>query len=118
MAHLALLSDLLTAFSTPEQMRVVCVGLVKEAVLTALSSSEPSPFASPLMLQTLGPVLFRPDPVNLFEKEVELAEFVDSGEPKRLTECLSFYYVLLMRDAHNVVSTNTVVYVPLLRCYP
>jgi hypothetical protein len=118
MAHLALLRDLLTASSTQEQMRVACVGLVKEGVLAALSSNEPSPFASPLMLQTLGPLLFRPDPVNLFEKEVELAEFVDSSEPKRLTECLSFYYVLLMRDARNMVNTNTVAYVPLLTCYP
>ncbi|KAF8991749.1 hypothetical protein BDQ17DRAFT_1392937 [Cyathus striatus] len=50
------------------QMRVASVGLVKEAVMEALSAPEPASevFASPLLLKTFGPVLLRPIPPIYF----------------------------------------------------
>ncbi|VDC07399.1 unnamed protein product [Peniophora sp. CBMAI 1063] len=85
------------------QMRVAAIGLVKDAVLEGLerSASEPDLFASPLMLATLGSFLLRPDPVDLFQRNLSVRDFVEMDEAKRLVECLAFYYVLLLRDADN-----------------
>lgn len=103
--RLSFLHELLRDAHTPAQMRAAGVGLVKEAVLAALAAPRPSPFASPLVLRTFGPVLFRPDPPELFARPegVDVGAFVESAEPRRLTECLALYYVLLMRDADNRV---------------
>lgn len=105
------LHDMLTESPFPS-MRVSGVGLLKEAVLEALSDTSGtginrSPFASPALLQTFGSVVMRPDPPDLFERPANdggLAKFLDSQEPKRLVECLGFYYILLLRDQSNVVS--------------
>lgn len=105
------LHDMLTESPFPS-MRVSGVGLLKEAVLEALSGISgtginKSPFASPALLQTFGPVVMRSDPPDLFAKPANdggLAKFLDSQEPKRLVECLGFYYILLLRDQSNLVS--------------
>ncbi|KAJ7509443.1 hypothetical protein B0H11DRAFT_1702278, partial [Mycena galericulata] len=99
--RLEILKDLTSDVDFP-QMRVAAIGLVKEAVLEFLSSQEtPSLFASPIILQVLGPVLLRPDPVDLFHSELSLSDIEDSSEPPRLVECLSLYYILLLRDTLN-----------------
>ncbi|KAL5476761.1 hypothetical protein ACEPAI_2947 [Sanghuangporus weigelae] len=103
--HMTLLRDLLTETPFPS-MRVAAVGLLKDAVLEALRPNVgPNPFASPDMLRTFGYIVFRPDPPDLFSKPATralLESFMETQEPKRLVECLAFYYVLLMRDEHNV----------------
>ncbi|KAJ6510556.1 hypothetical protein C8R45DRAFT_964498 [Mycena sanguinolenta] len=91
--RLQILNDLVTDTGFP-QMRVAAVGLVKEAVLEALSEPRPSIFASPAFLQVFGPVLLRPDDVDDLLSE-------ESMEPSRLVECLSLYYILLLRDTSN-----------------
>jgi len=86
------------------QMRVASVGLVKEALLQALSRPEArdNVFLSPLFLRTFGPILFRPDPPDLFSSALTFKEFQETNEPRRLVECLSLYYVLLLRDERNL----------------
>ncbi|KAJ7302364.1 hypothetical protein DFH08DRAFT_905432 [Mycena albidolilacea] len=99
--RLQILKDLVTDDEFP-QMRVAAVGLVKEAVLKSLEEEKPSVFASPIFLQVFGPVLLRSDPVELFHKpDLQLSELDDSMEPTRLVECLSLYYILLLRDNSN-----------------
>ncbi|KAF7361379.1 hypothetical protein MSAN_01170700 [Mycena sanguinolenta] len=96
--RLQILKDLVTDAGFP-QMRVAAVGLVKEAVLEALSETRPSIFASPIFLQVFGPVLLRPDGVELFRSP--MSELEESMEPSRLVECLSLYYILSLRDTSN-----------------
>ncbi|KAJ3493003.1 hypothetical protein NLJ89_g11116 [Agrocybe chaxingu] len=102
------------------QMRVAAVGLVKEGLLDALSQAEARAakaeegklnvkelrdeiFLSPMFLRTFGPILFRPNPTDLFASDtLELKVFQETSEPTRLVECLSLYYVLLQRDRHNL----------------
>ncbi|KAJ7135891.1 hypothetical protein C8R44DRAFT_389978 [Mycena epipterygia] len=99
--RLHILKDLTVDADFP-QMRVAAVGLVKEASLESLSREDISSiFASPIFLQVMGPVLFRPDPVDLFQPDLSLSDLEDSPEPSRLVECLSFYYILLLRDNLN-----------------
>ncbi|KAF7321675.1 hypothetical protein MKEN_00688900 [Mycena kentingensis (nom. inval.)] len=84
------------------QMRVAAVGLVKESVLDALGKESASIFTSPHFLQVFGPVLLRPDPIDFFDSEAaRLSQLVESAEPPRLVECLSLYYILLLRDKSN-----------------
>ncbi|THV07962.1 hypothetical protein K435DRAFT_174453 [Dendrothele bispora CBS 962.96] len=104
------------------QMRIASVGLVKEAVLEALqesSSASQNVFASPKFLQTFGPVLFRTQPEGYLEilsqKTRGLSEnnrsehywdelrkvLEEEAELTRLVECLSLYYVVLLRDVRN-----------------
>ncbi|KAG1906214.1 uncharacterized protein F5891DRAFT_1004589 [Suillus fuscotomentosus] len=70
------------------QMRAAAVGLLKEFVLDALQipalSGEQNVFASPLLIRSFGPILFRTMPSDYLS-----------------TEVLSFYYVLLQRDKAN-----------------
>ncbi|KAI1798095.1 hypothetical protein LXA43DRAFT_875891 [Ganoderma leucocontextum] len=94
------LQDLFGDEELPPQMRAAAVGLLKEAVLEGLSSSDKNLFASPQLLATFGPLVLRPDPPDLFDS-VLLDDFLESPEPLRLVECLGFYYVLLLRDAQN-----------------
>ncbi|THH07047.1 hypothetical protein EW145_g3654 [Phellinidium pouzarii] len=109
--HMSLLQELLSCNALPA-LRVAAVGLLKDAVLASLNASAPapsaptsrSPFASPALLRTFGYVVLRPDPTDLFSRPADQASlnaFLDTSEPKRLVECLSFYYVLLMRDTAN-----------------
>ena len=96
----------LTSDSEFPQMRVASVGLVKEALLEALSlpPSTENIFLTSLFLRSFGTILFRPNPSNLFTSEnLTLSEFQESHEPQRLVECLSLYYVLLLRDKSNLV---------------
>ena len=107
-----LLQGLLTDSDSSPQMRVAAVGLVKEALLEALATplgsaeAQRNVFASPAFLKTFGPIILRPDPPDLFAPGniLQLDDFLDTKEPLRLVECLSLYYVLLMRDVHNRVS--------------
>jgi hypothetical protein len=102
--RLQILKDLTTDTEFP-QMRVAAVGLVKEASLESLSREDrPNVFSSPIFLQVFGPILLRPDPVDLFRPDLSLREIEDSSEPSRLVECLSLYYILLLRDNLNRVS--------------
>ncbi|KAM5533923.1 hypothetical protein V8D89_012463 [Ganoderma adspersum] len=94
------LQDLLSDEELPPQMRVATVGLLKEAVLEGLSSSDKNLFASRQLLASFGPLVLRPDPPDLFDS-VSLDDFLESSEALRLVECLGFYYVLLLRDAQN-----------------
>ena len=96
----------LTSDSEFPQMRVASVGLVKEALLQALSlpPGTENIFLTSLFLRSFGPILFRPNPSDLFTSaDLSLSDFQDSHEPQRLVECLSLYYVLLLRDKHNLV---------------
>ncbi|EDR06734.1 uncharacterized protein LACBIDRAFT_299557 [Laccaria bicolor S238N-H82] len=101
--RIQLLADL-TGDSQLPQMRVAAVGLVKEAIIESISSTKPNLFASPLFLRVFRPILFRPDPPDLFSgsKELSLGGFQESSEPQRLVECLALYYVLLQRDHQNL----------------
>lgn len=113
--RIQLLQGLLTDSDSSPQMRIAAVGLVKEALLEALAATPRSAeaqrnmFASPTFLQTFGPIILRPDPPDLFApgNVLQLDDFLDTKEPLRLVECLSFYYVLLMRDVHNRVGIRT-----------
>jgi uncharacterized protein YAP/Alf4/glomulin family len=86
-------------------MRTAAIGLVKEAVLEAFSlpkMENVNVFASPFLLQTIGPHVFRLDPPDLLGS-IEVDEFKDSPEPTRLVGCLNLYYILLSRDVDNRV---------------
>lgn len=98
----------LTSESSLPQMRAAAVGLVKEAVLEPLSSSTAtsSIFVSPVLVQALGPHLFRPSPPDFFSSPLSAADIRESLEFSRLSECLSFYYVLLKRDVRNQVGSQ------------
>ena len=96
----------LTSDSEFPQMRVASVGLVKEALVEALSlpPSSENIFLTSLFLRSFGTILFRPNPSDLFTStNLTLSEFQESHEPQRLVECLSLYYVLLLRDKSNLV---------------
>lgn len=97
----------LTAERKFPQFRGPAIGLLKEAVLEALSSPiysvAQNPFASPLLMSTFGPVLFKPDPPDFFSIHHTDDELSGSLELLRIVDCLSFYYVLLLRDQENKV---------------
>lgn len=88
------------------QMRVAAVGLVKEAFLSVSTSDSSSLFNSAPLIRAVGPIMFRPNPLDIFENPCSksLEKFISSSESARLTECLSFYYVWLIRDIKNLVS--------------
>lgn len=107
-----ILMDMLIDTSYSPQTRTSAIGLVKESVLHALNGTSILPVLSPLedifgtssFLEILGPVLFRPNPHDLFDNpNLDPDEFFYSPEPNRLIECLSFYYVLIQRDTENRV---------------
>jgi hypothetical protein len=107
--QLTLLCEMLSpSEDTPPQLRVAAVGLARDTILRALGDPAPSPLASPLTLQALGPLVLRLDPPDLFADPagVDLTEFCETPELKRLTECLGFYYVLHMRDTADRVSAH------------
>lgn len=83
-------------------MRTAAIGLVKEAVLEAVSHPKTeSVFASPFLLQTIGPHVFRLDPPVLLDSIGGVDALKDSPEPARLVGCLNLYYILLSRDVDN-----------------
>jgi hypothetical protein len=85
-------------------MRMAAIGLVKEAVLEALSQSRvDNVFTSPSLLQTIGPHVFRLDPPDLLTSINSVDALKNSSEPARLVECLNLYYILLLRDTNNKV---------------
>jgi len=85
-------------------MRSAAIGLIKEAALEALSCPKAeNVFASPLLLQTIGPHVFRLDPPDLLTSIASVEELKNSPEPARLVECLNLYYILLSRDVDNRV---------------
>lgn len=88
-------------------MRVAAVGLVKQHFLRALDLSAPikkdDPFLSIMFLRTFGPIVFRPDPPDLFGDDLQIDNLVESSEPARLSECLSLYSVVFRRDDKNLV---------------
>jgi hypothetical protein len=91
-------------------MRVAAVGLVKEHFLRAFNAPGPTkdePFLSNVFLRTFGPILFRPDPPDLFEADLQIKDFEESSEPSRLSECLSLYLVILRRDEKNLVRSSS-----------
>jgi hypothetical protein len=89
------------------QMRVASVGLVKEALLQALSRPEArdNVFLSPLFLRTFGPILFRPDPPDLFSSALTFKEFQEnSGQTKiRDKDVLKSIESSLLRPLRNNV---------------
>jgi hypothetical protein len=104
--QLALLAELLMPMpEIPPQLRVAAIGLARDAVLRALSEPSPSPLASPQLLRVLGPVLFCTEPADLLDdlSKLDVSDFLSSVEPKRLIECLGFYYVVSARDTQNRV---------------
>jgi hypothetical protein len=108
--RLDFLIDILTpAAETPPQLRVAAVGLAREAILRALDEPSPNILSSPHMIRVLAPTLFQPEPVDLFKdpSALDARSFLQSIEPKRLTECLSFYYVIWVRDTSNRVSRTS-----------
>jgi hypothetical protein len=108
-----MLMDMLTDPTHLPQTRIAAISLVKENVLHALNGTNVLPVLSPSkdmfgtsrFLEILGPVLFRPDPHDLFDNpNFDLDDFTHSPEPNRLIECLALYYVLIQRDTENRVS--------------
>jgi hypothetical protein len=94
-------------------MRTAAIGLLKEAVLDALSHPETeNVFATPFLLQTIGPLVFRLDPPSLLASIAGVDALKDSPEPARLVGCLNLYYILLLRDVDNRVRAF---YITLLR---
>jgi hypothetical protein len=84
-------------------MRTAAIELVKEAVLEAVSYPKTeNVFASPFLLQTIGPHVFRLDPPLLLDS-IGVDALKDSPEPARLVGCLNLYYILLSRDVDNRV---------------
>ncbi|KAG1732720.1 hypothetical protein EDB19DRAFT_1929155 [Suillus lakei] len=87
------------------QMRAAAIGLLKEFVLEALqvpaSPGEQNVFASPLLIRSFGPVLFRTMPSDYLSTVRVAGDIENSLEPSRIAEVLSFYYVLLQRDKDN-----------------
>jgi hypothetical protein len=106
MLRLQVLRDLVSSSEdVSPHMRTAAIGLVKEAVLEALASRRTeSVFSTPLLLQTIGPHVFRLDPPDILASEVESLK--DSPEPARLVECLNLYYILLSRDVDNRVRVS------------
>ena len=100
--RLQILRDLTSDPDLP-QMCVAAIELLKEAVLEALSLNVPNVFASYTFLQTFGPVLFCPRPSNFLSLRLSMDDLRDSQELPRLVQCLSLYYVLLLRDKQNKV---------------
>ncbi|KAK0459978.1 uncharacterized protein EV420DRAFT_1534255 [Desarmillaria tabescens] len=100
--RLQVLQDLCSTSDFP-QMRVAAVGLVKEAVVEAFGNRAPSSnlFASPRFLQVLGPILFRPSPLDFFSPVPSLTVLEESSEPVRLVECLALLYILILQDKKN-----------------
>jgi hypothetical protein len=92
------------------QMRAAAIGLAKDLIVEALNASiedrsnAPSVFATPIVLQAIGPFVFRPEPLDLFELVPTLDKFIELPESKRLVECMGLYYILLVRDMANKVS--------------
>ncbi|KAI9510194.1 hypothetical protein F5148DRAFT_977142, partial [Russula earlei] len=83
-------------------IRTAAIGLVKDAVLEALSDpNTASVFASPFLLQTMGSCAFRVDSPDLLISIGGVDERKDSPELARLVECLNLYYILLLRDVDN-----------------
>ena len=97
----------LTSESEFPQMRTAAIGLVKEAVLDAISEVSlarvSNPFASPDFMKIFSPILFRPSPLDLFSSNLSLAEFQGSSEASRLAESLGLLYILIRRDTENFV---------------
>lgn len=91
-------------------MRVSAIGLVKEAFLDGLSNPSPeNVFASKHALGLLSPILFQPDPKDLFITEIKDGELEEYSEPARLLESLMLYYILLQRDTQNKVHSDSLV---------
>lgn len=103
MLRLEVLRDLISpSEDTSPHMRAAAIGLVKESVLEALSHPKTgNVFASPFLLQTLGPYIFRLDSPNLLAAIDGVDASNDSLELARLVECLGLYYILLLRDVGN-----------------
>lgn len=116
--RLQILRDLLSPSEDNfPQMRIAALGLIKDAVIEALNSPPSDEdvaagvFATPVLLQTIGPLVFRPDPPDLFDTIPTIEEFTDLPEAKRLTECLTLYYILLQLDGNNktgIRNTDTI----------
>ncbi|KAL1744338.1 hypothetical protein HDZ31DRAFT_38867 [Schizophyllum fasciatum] len=97
--RLDILRELTTDESLP-QMMVAAISLVKEAFLDGLDTGSPSVFGSKAALQELGAAVLQTHPPDALAN-TDKAKFLDSVEPRRLTEVLSLLYVLLRRDAEN-----------------
>ena len=105
MLRLQVLRDLISpSEDTSPHMRTAAIGLVKESVLEALSHPKTeNVFASPFLLQTIGPHIFRLDSPDVLVAIGGPEAANDSPEPPRLIECLGLYYILLLRDVENRV---------------
>lgn len=93
-----------------DQMRVAAIGLVKEAVLEALSAQahdNDNLFASPTFMEVFASLLFVPRLSLDSDPESELETFLDSPEPLRLVEALGLYYVVLQRDKTGVTGIRS-----------
>lgn len=107
--RLQILKDLLEPSEDAfPQMRSAAIGLCKTSFLRALQTetniaARNDVFLSPVMLQTIGPYVFKTDPPDLFGAGLEIDAFLESPEPARLVECLGLYYVLVLRDTNNMV---------------
>jgi hypothetical protein len=87
-------------------MRTVAIGLVKEAVSEVASHPKTeNVFASPFLLQAIGPHVFRLGPLVFLDSRAigGVDALKDSPEPSRLVGCLNLYYILLSRDVDNKV---------------
>ncbi|KAH9000877.1 hypothetical protein EDB86DRAFT_2801797, partial [Lactarius hatsudake] len=103
MLRLQVLRDLMSpSEDISPRMRNAAIGLVKDSVLEALSHPKTeSVFASPFLLQTIGPYIFRLESPDLLATIDGVDASNDSPELARLVECLGLYYVLLLRDVEN-----------------
>ena len=89
------------------QMRAAAIGLLKEFVLEGFQnpvlSGEKNIFTSPLLLRSFGQILFRTIPSDYLTTVNAAEDIKESLELSRISEVLSFYYVLLQRDKDNKV---------------
>jgi len=102
--RLKILRDLVSpSENASPYMRTAAIGLVKEAVLEAVLHPTENVFASPSLLQTIGPHVFRLEPPVLLDSIGGVDALKDSPEPARLVGCLNLYYILISRDVDNRV---------------
>ena len=105
------------------QMQSSAITLLRSVILSSLaratsSTSAPTIFSSPHVLEKVSQAMFRLEPQDIFDEYVPsralnaenieatrefINEFSESPQAVKIIEALNFYYVLLSRDQMNIV---------------
>ncbi|EIW77303.1 hypothetical protein CONPUDRAFT_92464 [Coniophora puteana RWD-64-598 SS2] len=86
---------------SPTRPGLASPGSRKTSSSRSVNAKAKNPFASPLLLQAFGPVLFRTIPDDYLVNVSCAADLEESLEPSRIAESLSLYYVIVQRDVDN-----------------